>query len=56
MNVKVGDVVKRGQILLVFEAMKMEHEIAAPTNGTIASINAEKGTAVKAGEVLVSIS
>jgi biotin carboxyl carrier protein len=54
--VNVGDTVKRGQILLVFEAMKMEHEIASPVNGTVASIHAEKGAAVKAGEVLVTIS
>ncbi len=48
----VGDTVKRGQALLVLEAMKMEHTIAAPRDGVIAAIAAE-GSQVSEGTVLV---
>ncbi|HEY9061792.1 MAG TPA: biotin/lipoyl-containing protein [Pseudobacteroides sp.] len=55
-NVNSGDAVKKGQVLLILEAMKMENEITAPKDGTIASVNVAKGTAVSAGDVMVSIS
>jgi len=55
-NVKTGDVVKKGQVLLILEAMKMENEIVAPSDGTIASVNVSKGVSVNAGDVLVSLS
>ncbi|HHW32416.1 MAG TPA: biotin/lipoyl-binding protein [Clostridiaceae bacterium] len=55
-NVNVGDKVKKGQVLLILEAMKMENEIVAPFEGTVASINTSKGATVNAGDVLVSIS
>lgn len=54
-NVNSGDEVKKGQVLLVLEAMKMENEIVAPQDGTIASVNAAKGASVNAGDLLVSI-
>jgi 3-methylcrotonyl-CoA carboxylase alpha subunit len=47
-----GDAVTRGQPLLVLEAMKMEHSIAAPRDGVLAEIVAE-GTQVTDGMVLV---
>ncbi|WP_137932129.1 acetyl/propionyl/methylcrotonyl-CoA carboxylase subunit alpha [Mesorhizobium comanense] len=47
-----GDVVARGQPLLILEAMKMEHTITAPHDGTIAEIAAE-GSQVSDGTVLV---
>ena len=47
-----GEAVKKGQPLLVLEAMKMEHTIAAPHDGTIAEIAAE-GAQVRDGAVLV---
>jgi glutaconyl-CoA/methylmalonyl-CoA decarboxylase subunit gamma len=54
-NVSAGDAVKKGQVLLILEAMKMENEIVAPKDGKIASVNVEKGKPVNVGDVLVSI-
>ena len=54
-NVNVGDTVKRGQVLLILEAMKMENEIMAPCDGTIASVNTSKGSAVESGALLCVI-
>ncbi|NMA35133.1 MAG: biotin/lipoyl-binding protein [Clostridiaceae bacterium] len=51
----VGDKVKRGQVLLILEAMKMENEIVAPSDGTVTSINVTSGTSVNAGDLLVSL-
>ena len=48
----VGDAVKKGQPLLILEAMKMEHTIAAAHDGEIAEIAAE-GAQVSEGAVLV---
>jgi biotin carboxyl carrier protein len=53
--VKAGDVVKKNQVLLVLEAMKMENEIVSPIDGTILSVTASKGTAVNVSEELVRI-
>ena len=39
----VGQAVKRGQVLVILEAMKMENEIVAPEDGTVASINVSTG-------------
>ena len=41
--VKVGDVVKENQVLLVLEAMKMEINIVSPKEGTVVAINVSKG-------------
>jgi glutaconyl-CoA/methylmalonyl-CoA decarboxylase subunit gamma len=54
-NVATGDLVKKGQVLLILEAMKMENEIVAPKDGTIASVNVEKGKTVNVGDVMISI-
>ncbi len=54
-NVAVGDSVKKGQVLVVLEAMKMENEIVSPVDGTVASVNTSKGSSVNAGELLVSL-
>ena len=42
-KVKAGDSVKAGDTLLILEAMKMENEISAPQDGTIASVNVAQG-------------
>ena len=51
----LGQRVKKGDILCVLEAMKMENDIPAPADGVIASINVHKGSAVTANDVLVSL-
>ena len=54
-NVAVGDAVKRGQVLMVLEAMKMENEIMCPCDGKIASVNTSKGASVESGTLLCVI-
>lgn len=54
-NVKAGDAVKAGQVLMVLEAMKMENEIMAPAAGKVASVNVDKGSSVESGTVLCVI-
>ena len=54
-NVATGDTVKRGQVLMILEAMKMENEIMAPCDGTIASVHTSKGSAVESGALLCVI-
>ncbi len=52
---KVGDAVKKGQIVLILEAMKMENEVVAPEDGTVASIDVTVGAMVEAGDTLASL-
>lgn len=51
----VGKKVKRGEILLILEAMKMENEIVAPFDGVVAQVIVSKGAAVATNEVLMII-
>ncbi len=53
--VKVGDSVKRGQVLLILEAMKMENEIVASTDGTVRAVSVVEGNTVDTGASLVVI-
>lgn len=54
-NVSNGSTVKKGDVLLILEAMKMENEILAPCDGTVASVNVTKGSSVETGAVLCVI-
>ena len=54
-SVKAGDTVAKGQTLLVLEAMKMEHALAAPFDGVVAELTAEAGGQVSEGVVLVKL-
>ncbi|MBS6238429.1 MAG: biotin/lipoyl-binding protein [Bacteroides sp.] len=54
-KVKVGDAVKRGQTIIILEAMKMENNINADKDGTITAINVNKGDSVLEGNDLVII-
>ncbi|MBI2914149.1 MAG: biotin/lipoyl-binding protein [Chloroflexi bacterium] len=52
-NVKPGDEVKEGDILLIVEAMKMENEIAAPMAGTVKEVAVAAGARVSEGDLLI---
>ena len=53
--VKVGDAVRRGERLIVLEAMKMEHSIAAPADGIVAELRYAAGDLVEEGAELVRL-
>lgn len=52
---KVGDAVKKGDAVVIIEAMKMEIPVVAPEDGTVASIDVAVGDAVEAGAVLATL-
>ena len=54
-NVAQSAAVKKGDVLMVLEAMKMENEIMCPCDGTVASVNTSKGAAVETGALLCVI-
>ena len=54
-NVTVGQAVKKGDVMFILEAMKMENEIVAPEDGTVKQILAQKGATVDTDEVLAVI-
>ena len=54
-KVSAGQAVKKGDVLVILEAMKMENEIMAPCDGTVASVNVAQGASVNTGDVLVSL-
>lgn len=51
----VGAAVKKGEVILILEAMKMENEVVAPEDGTVASINVAAGDSVEAGDTLATL-
>ncbi len=51
----VGQAVKRGDVVMILEAMKMENEITAPEDGTVAGINVAVGDSVESGDTLASL-
>ena len=54
-KVSAGQSVKKGDVICVLEAMKMENDIPAPQDGVIASIDVQKGASVNAGDVLATL-
>ena len=54
-NVKPGQAVKKGDVLLILEAMKMENEIMAPVNGTVGTVNVAAGQTVQSGQQLLTL-
>ena len=55
-KVKAGQDVKKGDVLVILEAMKMENEIKAPKDGKVTSVNVNKGESVNTGTLLVTLS
>ncbi len=54
-NVKVGDKVKKGDVVCVLEAMKMENDICAPQDGVVVSVEVAQGASVTTDAVVVTI-
>ena len=54
-EVNVGETVKKGQVILVLEAMKMENDIVSPCDGKVVAISVSTGASVNAGELMISI-
>ena len=52
-RVSAGQSVKKGQVLCILEAMKMENEIISPRDGAVAQVVANKGASVNAGDPLM---
>ena len=55
LNVKIGDIVKQGQVVMILEAMKMQNEIQAPLSGEIIEINCLSGESIEANMPLIVI-
>lgn len=53
--VSAGEYVKKGEAVLILEAMKMENEIVAPHDGTISAVHVKEGQAVDSDDVLFEV-
>jgi len=54
-KVNVGDMVKKGDLVAVLEAMKMENEIFSDAEGKVVAVNAPQGATVNTGDAIVSL-
>lgn len=54
-KVSVGQVIKKGDIICVLEAMKMENDIPSSQDGVVASVNVQKGSNVNANDVIITL-
>jgi biotin carboxyl carrier protein len=54
-HVKAGESVKAGAAICVLEAMKMENEVVAPTDGDIVDLRVEPGDTVAVGQVIAIV-
>ncbi|MBN1518774.1 MAG: biotin/lipoyl-binding protein [Spirochaetales bacterium] len=54
-KVAAGQQVKRGDVLLILEAMKMENEITSPADGTVSQVRVQAGTTVNTGDPMIDI-
>lgn len=54
-KVSAGQAVKKGDVICVLEAMKMENDIPAPRDGIVASISVQKGASVATDDVIATI-
>ncbi len=54
-KVNVGDMVKKGDLVAVLEAMKMENEIFSDADGKVVAVNAPQGASVNTGDAIVSL-
>lgn len=55
LKIKVGDAVKKGDLLMVIEAMKMKNPILAPADSTIKELKVEVGSRVNPGDVMAVV-
>ncbi len=53
--IREGEQVSRGQIIIILEAMKMEHQLRASVSGVVASLGAQAGQQVKSRQLLATI-
>ena len=54
-RVQAGQAIKKGQVLVILEAMKMENEIQAPCDGTVTSVSVKKGDSVETQALICTI-
>lgn len=55
LNVKPGDAVKQGDVLMTLEAMKMENDISSPRDGKITAVHVSVSASVNAGDPLIDL-
>ena len=55
LKVKIGETVKEGQVVAAVEAMKAKHDVRAPAQGQVVSIDADLGADVVAGQPILTI-